>query len=161
MQILPPREAAFRGGLLVAAESARWFQNIRQGERSRLDEGCMMVDLEEAKGIAENAHSGKPNAVGKAMKVFDFMKRSGELIAQGVPDEEAVAILEREQEEADFVNLDDGAWFAMLDEITEQAEAEYKAEAREQVSREDAGGRSEAVSGAADERKSGVLRIYR
>lgn len=59
-------------------------------------------------------------------KTFNYMKRSGELIAQGVPDEEAAAILAKEEAEADVTVLDDGAWFGLLDDIANEAEREYQ-----------------------------------
>ena len=38
-------------------------------------------------------------------KVFNYMQRSAELMQQGVPDEEAIAILAKEEAEADFTVL--------------------------------------------------------
>ena len=60
--------------------------------------------------------------------VFDFNKRSAELIAQGVPDEEAVAIMEREAAQADFTVLDDGAFWRDLAESFAEIEAEVDAQ---------------------------------
>lgn len=61
-------------------------------------------------------------------KVFNFMERSGELLKQGVPDEEAAAILTEEAENAEVTILDDGAWFSLLDQMFDEAEREYQAE---------------------------------
>ncbi len=54
-------------------------------------------------------------------KTFNYMERS-----RGVPEEEAVAILEKEEAEADFTILDDGAWFEDLESIAEGAEQRYQ-----------------------------------
>lgn len=59
-------------------------------------------------------------------KTFNFMKRSSELLMQGVSDEEAAAILTEEAENADVTTIDDGAWFSMLDNIANEAEEEYQ-----------------------------------
>ena len=61
-------------------------------------------------------------------KTFDFNKRSAELIAQGVSDEDAIAIMEREEAEADFSVLDDGAFWSELEESFSEIEAEVDAE---------------------------------
>lgn len=61
-------------------------------------------------------------------KVFNFMERSGELLKQGVPDEEAAAILTEEAENAEVTILDDGAWFSLLDQMFDEAEREYQSE---------------------------------
>ena len=61
-------------------------------------------------------------------KVFNFMKRASELMGQGVSDEEAAAILEREADEADATVLDDGAWVSLLESVTEGDEEAYQAE---------------------------------
>lgn len=69
-------------------------------------------------------------------KVFNYMQRSAELMQQGVPDEEAIAILAKEEAEADFTVLDDGAWFSLLNEIRDMdLESGYQEElAREKAS---------------------------
>ena len=59
-------------------------------------------------------------------KIFDFMKRSSELIAQGVSDEEAVAIMDKERSDADYEVLDDGSFFGLADKWAEEAEREYQ-----------------------------------
>jgi len=61
-------------------------------------------------------------------KTFDFNKRSAELIAQGVTDEDAIAIMEREEAEAEFSVLDDGAFWSELEESFADIEAEVEAE---------------------------------
>ena len=53
-------------------------------------------------------------------KVFDYMKRSGELLAEGVPLEEMVEILSREEDEAEWSVLDDGAWASSLRGVREE-----------------------------------------
>lgn len=69
-------------------------------------------------------------------KVFNYMQRSAELMQQGVPDEEAIAILAKEEAEADFTVLDDGAWFQLLNDIHDMdLESGYQEElARERES---------------------------
>lgn len=69
-------------------------------------------------------------------KVFNYMQRSAELMQRGVPDEEAIAILAKEEAEADFTVLDDGAWFSLLNEIRDMdLESGYQEElAREKAS---------------------------
>ncbi len=59
-------------------------------------------------------------------KTFNFMKRSSELLMQGVSDEEAAAILTEEAENADVTIIDDGAWFSLLDDIANEAAEEYQ-----------------------------------
>lgn len=59
---------------------------------------------------------------------FNWMKRSGELIEQGYSDEEAVAILEKEEAESGFSVLDDGAWWQALEEAKAEVDAEIDAE---------------------------------
>ena len=68
--------------------------------------------------------------------VFNYMQRSAELMQRGVPDEEAIAILAKEEAEADFTVLDDGAWFSLLNEIRDMdLESGYQEElAREKAS---------------------------
>jgi len=61
-------------------------------------------------------------------KVFDFHGRSAELIAQGVTDEEAVAIMEREEADADFTILDDRALWSELAESFADVEVEVESE---------------------------------
>ena len=61
-------------------------------------------------------------------KAFDFHKRSVELIARGVTDEDAIAIMEREEADADFTSLDDGAFWSELAESFAEVEAEVEAE---------------------------------
>lgn len=61
-------------------------------------------------------------------KIFDFNKRSAELIAQGVSDEEAIAIMAREEADADFTILNDGAFWSELKESFDEVEAEVDAE---------------------------------
>ena len=61
-------------------------------------------------------------------KTFDFNRRSAELIAQGVTDEDAIAIMEREEAEAEFSVLDDGAFWSELEESFADIEAEVEAE---------------------------------
>ena len=61
-------------------------------------------------------------------KTFDFNKRSAELIAQDVTDEDAIAIMEREEAEAVFSVLDDGAFWSELEESFADIEAEVEAE---------------------------------
>lgn len=69
-------------------------------------------------------------------KVFNYMQRSAELMQGGVPDEEAIAILAKEEAEADFTVLDDGAWFQLLNDIRDMdLESGYQEElARERES---------------------------
>lgn len=62
------------------------------------------------------------------VSTFNFMERSAELLKQGVSDEEAAAILTEEAEGAEVTILDDGAWFAMLDRISDEAEQAYQEE---------------------------------
>lgn len=61
-------------------------------------------------------------------KTFDFNKRSAELIAQGVSDEDAIAIMAREEADADFTVLDDGAFWSELRESFAEIEDEVEAE---------------------------------
>lgn len=60
--------------------------------------------------------------------MFDFNKRSAELIAQCVSDEEAIAIMVREEAESDFSVLDDGAFWSGLAESFAEVETEVEAE---------------------------------
>lgn len=62
------------------------------------------------------------------VKTFNSMKRSSELLMQGVSDEEAAAILTEEAENADVTTIDDGAWLSMPDHIANEAEEEYRRE---------------------------------
>ena len=64
----------------------------------------------------------------KMAEQFNWMKRSGELIEQGYSDEEAVAILEKEEAESGFSVLDDGAWWQVLEEAKAEVDAEIDAE---------------------------------
>lgn len=59
-------------------------------------------------------------------KEFNYMKRSPELIAQGVPDEETVRILDKEAAEAEIAILDDGAWLDMLKDIEDEVIRGYE-----------------------------------
>ena len=59
---------------------------------------------------------------------FNWMKRSGELIEQGYSDEEAVAILEKEEAESGFSVLDDGGWWQILEDAKAEVDAEIDAE---------------------------------
>lgn len=66
-------------------------------------------------------------------KSFNYMEHSAELIRQGIPEDKAVEILDKEQDEADFVILDDESWFALLNSITENDEEIYQASLREET----------------------------
>lgn len=66
-------------------------------------------------------------------KEFNYMQRVSELLLSGVPDDEAIEILNAEEAEADFTVLDDGAWFSMLDRMRAEAEAEVEAELAAEV----------------------------
>lgn len=61
-------------------------------------------------------------------KTFNFMKRSKELLAQGVSDEVAATILTEEADDAELTVLDDGMWFSLLGQISDEAEEAYQAE---------------------------------
>lgn len=60
-------------------------------------------------------------------ETFDYTRRSAELIEQGLSDDELVAELDGEQEKADFIDLNDGAWFSQLNDIVDGAEERYQA----------------------------------
>ncbi len=53
-------------------------------------------------------------------KVFDYMRRSSDLIAEGIPLEEMVEILGREEDEAEWSILDDGALVSALQDVREE-----------------------------------------
>lgn len=59
-------------------------------------------------------------------KTFDYMKRGAELVESGVSDEEMVDILEREQDEAEFVALGSGYWNELAARFADEAEREYQ-----------------------------------
>ena len=61
-------------------------------------------------------------------KQFDYMKRSIELMRRGLSGTEIAEALDREQEEADVVVLDDAAWQQAIDDIVGGAEERYQAD---------------------------------
>lgn len=59
-------------------------------------------------------------------RIFNFAKRSAELIKQGVSDEEAVSIMEKEAEESDYMVIDDSDWLSLPDKWAKEAERKYQ-----------------------------------
>lgn len=64
------------------------------------------------------------------MTEINIDRRMGELIEAGYSDEDAIAIIDRELESADFVIMDDSSWRDGLAEIRDEffanAEDEYQ-----------------------------------